>query len=156
MLFRSFYWEPAWLPVAVYDQDATDAEAVLASNRAAWEKYGSGWAASYAGEYDAKDAGKWYGGSAIDNQALFDASGHPLETLKIFQYVQTGAAMENVCVSTVQNAETQEIDLGGSFTLPESIKVTYSDETKDSAEVTWNQTDIAAVQTNVPDRKSVV
>lgn len=145
-----FYWEPAWLPVAVYDQDATDAEAVLASNRAAWEKYGSGWAASYAGEYDAKDAGKWYGGSAIDNQALFDASGHPLETLKIFQYVQTGAAMENVCVSTVQNAETQEIDLGGSFTLPESIKVTYSDETKDSAEVTWNQTDIAAVQTNVP------
>lgn len=145
-----FYWEPAWLPVAVYDQDATNAEAVLASNRAAWEKYGSGWASSYAGEYDAKDAGKWYGGSAIDNQALFDASGHPLETLKIFQYVQTGATMENVCVSTVQNAETQEIDLGGSFTLPESIKVTYSDETKDSAEVTWNQTDIAAVQTNVP------
>lgn len=145
-----FYWEPAWLPVAVYDQDATDAEAVLASNRAAWEKYGSGWASSYAGEYDAKDAGKWYGGSAIDNQALFDASGHPLETLKIFQYVKTGAVMENVCVSTVQNAETQEIDLGGSFTLPESIKVTYSDESKENAEVTWNQADIAAVQTNVP------
>lgn len=145
-----FYWEPAWIPVKVYDPEAEDAEQTLATNKAAWEKYGSGWAASYAGEYDAKDAGKWYGGSAIDNQALFDASGHPLETLKIFQYVQTGAAMENVCVSTVQNAETQEIDLGGSFTLPESIKVTYSDETKDSAEVTWNQTDIAAVQTNVP------
>mgnify|MGYP004568940003 FL=1 len=145
-----FYWEPAWLPVAVYDQDATNAEAVLASNRAAWEKYGSGWASSYAGEYDAKDAGKWYGGSAIDNQALFDASGHPLETLKIFQYVQTGAAMENVCVSTVQNAETQEIDLGGSFTLPESIKVTYSDASEENAEVTWNQADTAAVQTNVP------
>ena len=145
-----FYWEPAWLPVAVYDQDATNAEAVLASNRAAWEKYGSGWASSYAGEYDAKDAGKWYGGSAIDNQALFDDFGHPLETLKIFQYVKTGAAMENVCVSTVQNAETQEIDLGGSFTLPESIKVTYSDEFKENVAVTWNQADIAAVQTNVP------
>mgnify|MGYP004529902899 FL=1 len=145
-----FYWEPAWLPVAVYDQDATNAEAVLASNRAVWEKYGSGWASSYAGEYDAKDAGKWYGGSAIDNQALFDASGHPLETLKIFQYVTTGAAMENVCVSTVQNAETQEIDLGGSFTLPESIKVTYSDESKENVAVTWNQADIVAVQTNVP------
>ena len=145
-----FYWEPAWLPVAVYDQDATNAEAVLASNRAAWEKYGSGWASSYAGEYDAKDAGKWYGGSAIDNQALFDAFGHPLETLKIFQYVKTGAAMENVCVSTVQNAETQEIDLGGSFTLPESIKVTYSDESKENVAVTWNQADIVAVQTNVP------
>lgn len=145
-----FYWEPAWLPVAVYDQDATNAEAVLASNRAAWEKYGSGWASSYAGEYDAKDAGKWYGGSAIDNQALFDAFGQPLETLKIFQYVKTGAAMENVCVSTVQNAETQEIDLGGSFTLPESIKVTYSDESKENVAVTWNQADIVAVQTNVP------
>ena len=145
-----FYWEPAWLPVAVYDKDATNAEAVLASNRAIWEKYGSGWASSYAGEYDAKDAGKWYGGSAVDNQALFDITGHPLETLKIFQYVKTGAAMENVCVSTVQNAETQEIDLGGSFTLPETIKVTYSDTSEENVEVTWNQTDIAAVQTNAP------
>ena len=52
-----FYWEPAWIPVTVYDSSADNAEEVLASNKAAWEKYGSGWAASYASEYDADDAG---------------------------------------------------------------------------------------------------
>lgn len=62
----------------------------LPGNKEAWEKYGSGWASSYAGEYDAADAGKWYGGSAVDNQALFDFTGHPLESLKTFAYVHTG------------------------------------------------------------------
>lgn len=52
-----FYWEPAWIPVKVYDPEAEDAEQTLATNKAAWEKYGSGWAASYAKEYDAEDAG---------------------------------------------------------------------------------------------------
>ena len=51
-----FYWEPAWIPVKVYDPEAEDAEQTLATNKAAWEKYGSGWAASYAKEYDAEDA----------------------------------------------------------------------------------------------------
>lgn len=85
-----FYWEPAWIPVQVYDADAPDAEDVLAANRALWERYGAGWASSYAGEYDPDDAGVWYGGSAIDNQALFDFEGHPLDSLKVFRYVQTG------------------------------------------------------------------
>ena len=34
---------------------------------------------------DPKDAGQYYGGSSWDNQALFDFSGHPLESLQIFQ-----------------------------------------------------------------------
>lgn len=85
------YWEPAWIPVQTYDWKAADAEKVLTSNKEAWEKYGSGWATSYAGEYDPNDAGKWYGGSAVDNQALFDFDGNPLESLKTFGYVYTGA-----------------------------------------------------------------
>ena len=64
-----FYWEPAWLPV---------------SDKSSWETHGSGWAASYAKEYDPEDAGKWYGGSAVDNQALFDFNGKPLDSLKVF------------------------------------------------------------------------
>lgn len=79
----AFYWEPAWLPVGPANQ--------WSQNSAIWERYGSGWASSYAGEYDAEDAGKYYGGSAVDNQALFDFSGYPLESLNTFKYVITGA-----------------------------------------------------------------
>ncbi len=71
----AFYWEPAWIPV----------------DAATWETQGSGWASSYAGEYDPEDAGQWYGGSAVDNQAMFDFSGKPLDSLRVFLYIQTGA-----------------------------------------------------------------
>ncbi len=143
-----FYWEPAWIPVKVYGENAENAKAVLAANKAAWEKYGSGWAASYAKEYDAEDAGKWYGGSAIDNQALFDGYGHPLETLKIFSYVKTGTETTKK-ISTVKNAEALEIELGSTFALPETVEVTYSDYTSGSEIVTWDPQNVAAVNTNV-------
>ena len=47
-----FYWEGAWIPVggASYEENA-----------ALWEQYGAGWASSYAGAYDPKDAGIYYG-----------------------------------------------------------------------------------------------
>lgn len=61
---------------------------------ALWEKYGSGWAASYSVEYDPEVSGIWYGGSAADNQALFDFSGAPLPSLKTFKYVQTGTVVD--------------------------------------------------------------
>ncbi|MDF2555648.1 MAG: arabinogalactan endo,4-beta-galactosidase, partial [Microbacterium sp.] len=51
-----FYWEPAWLPVGPPEQ--------IAQNRLLWERDGSGWASSFAGEYDPDDAGEWFGGSA--------------------------------------------------------------------------------------------
>lgn len=139
-----FYWEPAWLPVQVYDADADNAEEVLQNNRAAWERYGSGWAASYAGEYDAKDAGKWYGGSAVDNQALFDFSGHPLDTLNIFKYVKTGATTE-LKISVVKTT-TAEAALGEEISLPEKVTVTYSDGTSSEREVTWNAEQIKTAQ----------
>lgn len=78
-----FYWEPAWIPVPGQNW----------SERAQkWERFGSGWASSYANEYDPEDAGKYFGGSACDNQALFDKDGHPLESLLTFTYVRTGQA----------------------------------------------------------------
>ena len=141
-----FYWEPAWLPVQVYDADADNAEEVLQNNRAAWEQYGSGWAASYAGEYDAKDAGKWYGGSAVDNQALFDFSGHPLDTLNIFKYVKTGATTE-LKISVVKTT-TAEAALGEEICLPEKVTVTYSDGKSSESEVTWDAEQIKAAQAN--------
>ncbi|WHZ02597.1 glycosyl hydrolase 53 family protein [Neobacillus sp. YX16] len=123
-----FYWEPAWLPVGPASQHE--------QNKAVWEKYGSGWASSYAAEYDPHDAGAWYGGSAVDNQALFDFTGKPLPSLNVFNYVDTGAVaplkideMKDVTVNAI---------LGEDITLPETVTVTYNNGTKGETSVTWD------------------
>ena len=71
------WWEGGWIPVG------SDA----AFNSSVWEKYGSGWASSYSAEYDPDNAGKYYGGSSWDNQAMFDFDGHPLDSLNVFNLV---------------------------------------------------------------------
>ena len=76
-----FYWEPAWLPVGS-NRD---------SNLAVWEQYGSGWANKAAGEYD-DSAAKYYGGSCVENEALFDNSGKPLDSLYVFGTVHGNGA----------------------------------------------------------------
>lgn len=76
-----FYWEGVWIPVG----EAT------ADNSPIWEEFGSGWASSYAGEYDPDDAGLYYGGCSWDNQAMFDFDGHPLESLNVFKYLKDGS-----------------------------------------------------------------
>lgn len=86
-----FYWEPAWIPVQLYKKDMKNHKRILRENKKIWEEKGSGWASKAAGSYDANDAGKWYGGSSWDNQALFDFKGHPLESLLVFKYVFTGS-----------------------------------------------------------------
>ena len=74
------YWEGTWISVGTSSK---------AENEKLWEEYGSGWATRFSGEYDA-DGGKWYGGSAVDNQAMFDPQGRPLESLTVFALVKTG------------------------------------------------------------------
>lgn len=75
-----FYWEGAWIPVGPANAD----------NSPIWEQYGSGWASSYAADYDPEDAGLYYGGSSWDNQAFFDFEGHPLESINVFKYMRNG------------------------------------------------------------------
>ena len=74
-----FYWEPAWIELP--DTNWEERSQI-------WERYGTGWASSYAGEYDPNDAGKYYGGSACVKQALFDENGYPLESLWTFSDIQ--------------------------------------------------------------------
>ena len=69
------YWEGAWISVG---------GGSWKENSALWEKYGSGWASKSAAEYDPEDAGRWYGGCAVDNQALFSPDGKPLAALREF------------------------------------------------------------------------
>lgn len=124
-----FYWEPAWLPVGPPEN--------LEQNKLLWEQHGSGWASSYAAEYDPNDAGKWYGGSSWDNQALFDFNGYPLPSLNVFKYVDTGAVTE------VKAEEIKDVTLsviaGEPFSLPSEVDVIYNNRSTGKTPVTWDQ-----------------
>ena len=131
-----FYWEGTWIPVGSPDND----------NSAIWEKYGSGWASSYAAEYDPEDAGLYYGGCSWDNQAFFDFNGYPLESLKTFSLLNTGndAALSIDAVPDVYIT----CDVGDELTLPDTASVIYNNPSvKDEAKVTWNDEDISKVDT---------
>ncbi|KJL41907.1 glycosyl hydrolase 53 family protein [Microbacterium trichothecenolyticum] len=123
-----FYWEPAWLPVGP--------PSALDANKALWEAHGSGWASSYAGEYDPDDAGQWYGGSAWDNQALFAHDGTPLESLHVFAYARTGAvAPREVTAVAPVNLTVAE---GDALALPATVTVSYNDRSSETQPVTWS------------------
>ena len=77
------YWEGTWISVNKGSFNA---------NKEMWENNGAGWASSYASEYDPDDAGKWYGGCAVDNQAFFDQQGVALPSLDVFD--RSGTAGE--------------------------------------------------------------
>ena len=79
------YWEGTWIAAGGKSYE---------ENAALWERHGSGWASSYAAEYD-DDAGKWHGGCAVENQALFDSGGHALESLKVFALLRSGNPTDN-------------------------------------------------------------
>lgn len=121
-----FYWEGTWITVG---QNSWE------ENSAKWEQYGSGWAASYASEYDPNDAGKYYGGNAVDNQALFDANGKPLESLKTFSLVKNG---NQIPIKPDAIADTNIIcDLAGDIVLPTQVDAVMSDDSKQKIDVTW-------------------
>lgn len=132
-----FYWEPAWIPVQVYDETEDNANEILEQNKTIWETYGSGWASSYAGEYDANDAGKWYGGSAVDNQGLFDFNGYPLDTLRIFSYMRTGANAPLTVMAV--DVDSVTVEVGEDVKLPDTADITYSDSSKETLSVEWDE-----------------
>ena len=78
-----FYWGGTWISAggSTYEE-----------NKALWETYGSGWASSWAGDYDPLDAGKYCGGCAVENQAFFDSRGRALESLGVFAQIRQESA----------------------------------------------------------------
>jgi len=144
-----FYWESAWIsPYYVYEEDGTKNEELYKKNQNLWEQYGSGWAASYGGEYDSEDAGKWYGGSAVDNQSWFGFDGTALPTAKIYSYIRTGAEAEKA-VSDVENPSIT-VKAGETVNYPEKVTVSFNDGTSAEYAVEWNQEDQAQVDTKEP------
>jgi len=130
-----FYWEGTWIPVGPADAD----------NSALWEKYGSGWASSYASGYDPKDAGQYYGGCSWDNQAMFDFTGHPLASLKVFKYLKYGATAP-LAVDSIP-AVTVACNIGTDPELPDTVSVIYNDRSEAQVPVIWNTDDVAAIDT---------
>lgn len=135
-----FYWEPAWITVGNYDASAEDAADVLAKNQATWEEHGSGWASSFAASYDPNDAGVYYGGSSWDNQALFDAEGNPLDSLKVFRYVDTGATAEVRPDAAVPQSITMMA--GEEASLPETTEVKNNDGSIVTESVVWDASNL--------------
>jgi len=128
-----FYWEPAWIPVG----------ADYNSNFLKWEQFGSGWAASFASSYDPKDAGMWHGGSAVDNQALFDFSGRPLPSVNVFKYAKNGASMRENFIDAIPDIEVKQLLISPRL-LPETVSAVYADGSKQDVPVTWNKAQLDA------------
>lgn len=128
------YWEPAWITVGSSYQE----------NSEKWEQYGAGWAASYAREYDPADAGKYHGGSAVDNQALFDPQGYPLESLKLFVLMDKGNEAE-LSADALETAEVS-CDIAGDITLPKQIMAIMNDNSRQPVDVIWEETDLEALR----------
>ena len=131
------YWEGAWITVGTESWE---------KNHEIWEKYGSGWASSFAAVYDPNDAGRYYGGSAVDNQAMFDISGRPLESLKLFQLVKTGNAAE----IKAEAAESSEVvcDVSQKLELPKTVSAIMTDGSRQEIPVEWDvsQADLDRMQ----------
>ena len=123
------YWEGAWISVGQSNWE---------ENHEKWETFGSGWASSYAAVYDPEDAGKYYGGSAVDNQAFFDPQGRPLESLKVFRLMRTG----NETAPVPDALEEPEVvcDLNAPLTLPETVNAIMTDNSRRPVPVTWHMT----------------
>ena len=129
-----FYWEGTWISVGTNSWE---------ENSALWETCGAGWASSHAAEYDPADAGKYYGGCACDNQALFDAEGRPLESLKVFRLLGTG----NEIPVKADAIEAIDIicDLNGEIVLPATVNAVMNDNSKQEVAVTWKDVDYDAM-----------
>ena len=124
------YWEGAWITVGTNSWE---------ENHELWEKYGSGWASSFAAVYDPDDAGKYYGGSAVDNQAFFDAKGNALESLKVFRLMQTGNEVQPV--PDALEEPTVICDLNMPLNLPETVNAVMTDDSRRAVPVTWNHSE---------------
>lgn len=140
------YWEGTWISVGTTSYE---------DNLEKWEQYGSGWATSYAKAYDPYDAGKWYGGCAVDNQAFFDSKGHVLESLKVFSLVRYGNEVKNK-VDALEDISLIS-GLNETLKLPETVNAVMLDDSKKAVSVTWNITDkeIEAMYTAGPQKYDI-
>lgn len=127
-----FYWEPAWINTTSSD----------------WNKYGTGWTSSYASGYDSDATSA--GACTTTNTALFKKTStykfYPLESLNVFKYVYKGTTA--AIAITDYEIPTVEVGIGETFTLPETVTVTYGSGKTGDETVVWDDESINNVDTS--------
>lgn len=135
-----FYWEPAWLPVNMHGESGDEVAISIEANKDNWENYGTGWASSYARDYDIGVQEYGGGGAVVENEAWFDFYGHPLASAKMYSYMRTGAKaklrLNGVDVNAVEAVIDEEIK------LPETGTAKYNDGTTKEVNIVWSEEDI--------------
>lgn len=132
-----FYWEGAWITVGDVNAD----------NSPIWEEFGSGWASSYASDYDPNDAGQYYGGCSWDNQALFGADGKPLESLNTYKWLKYGTNAEPAI--DMINAPTVTCNIDSAVELPDTVDVVYNNRALNtSLPVEWYEEQVLNIDTS--------
>lgn len=133
-----FYWEGTWIPVGKASVD----------NSPIWEEFGSGWASSYAADYDPREAGLFYGGCSWDNQAMFDFDGYPLASLNVFKYLKYGSNA-SVEIDNIPKVH-YSCNVGEKIELPEMVDVIYNERSSNKKSVVvWDETQLAAIDTSI-------
>ena len=126
------YWEGAWISVGGESRE---------ENEEKWEAYGSGWATHWAKSYDPNDAGKYYGGCACDNQAMFDKTGRPLASLAVFSLLEKGQTAP-LRADALEEAYLTA-DIGGNFALPATVNAIMNDNSRQPVPVVWDADEAA-------------
>ena len=72
----------------------------------------------------------------MDNQALFDEEGKPLESLKVYNLIKYGNEVTPI-EDGVEDISVNPIDFS-TFSLPTTISVIYTNEEKETKSVTWD------------------
>lgn len=129
-----FYWEPAWLSTKTSDIN----------------KYGVGWASSYAADYDTDVAEYGAGACTTTDLALFYKEStynfYPLESLNVFKYVYKGTTAAYV-ITDVESASV-EISIGDDVELPSEVTVTYGSGSTGSEPVEWDADEVSQIDTS--------
>lgn len=92
-------------------------------------------------------AAKEEGGCPWENQAMFDADGHPLASLDVFRYLEYGTSCEKA-VDYVKEART-EVRIGEQPDLPQTVNAVYNDRSLNGpVPVVWDQAQVDRIRTD--------
>ena len=127
------YWEGTWIPVGTESYE---------ENEVKWRKYGSGWANKYAAPYDKEVNATQNEGCTWENQAFFDAHGHPLESLKVFNLVRFGNTEVPEYVDGVKDAKSICYVDDTTYKLPATVDLVYNSNRTEANAVTWDLTKV--------------
>ena len=116
-----FYWENAWIPVRNISQ-LTGAERAKAieENRRIWDECGSG-------------------GPDMNNKAMFDFDGKPLESLNVFKYMMTGTTGYKDHLVDVPVA-ILSLTVGDALELPATVDAGHLSGKSEAVAVHWEDT----------------